>query len=334
MRHFLIVAVLVLLMTVLVYFGLSNAGLFPQEASLQAETIDWLFNVEIIGISFLFSLIVVPLVYSLIVFRQKAGDESFGEYITGNTRIELIWTLIPLIVVLVLSYLGAWSLGDTLRADPEAMEIEVTAFQWAWRFYYPEYDVTATELYLPVDEQILLVMESPDVIHSFWVPEFRVKQDIVPGITTELRITPTIIGEYTVRCAELCGTQHAYMTSPVLVVTRGEFETWIAEQQSAAVFTGEPDAGRGELIAEQNGCFACHSIDGSTLIGPTWLGLFGSEVELSDGSTTTANGAFIAESILDPNAAIVAGFREGGMPPYQFTETQIADLIAYIESLK
>ena len=131
MRHYIIVAVLVLLMTALVYFGLDAIGLLPVEASLQAKTIDWLFDIEVFAISFLFSLIIVPLVYSLILFRQRPGDESYGEYITGNTKIEVIWTLIPLIAVLVLSYVGAWSLGDTLRADPDAMQVEVSAFQSA-----------------------------------------------------------------------------------------------------------------------------------------------------------------------------------------------------------
>ena len=334
MKHIITVIILILVLTGLVYWGLSSVGLLPDEASVQAELIDWLFNVEIIGISFLFSLIFVPLVYSLIVFRQKPGDESFGEYITGNTTIELLWTLIPLIMVLVLSYLGAWALGDTLREDPEAMEVEVTAFQWSWRFYYPDYDVTSTELYLPVDQQILFLMESPDVIHSFWVPEFRVKQDIVPGLTTEMRITPKTEGDYTVRCAELCGKDHAYMNAPVVVVSEENFLTWIAEQQAAAIPSGEPDPKRGERVAEQNGCFACHSTDGSSLIGPTWKGLFESEVELTDGSVVIADYDFLVESILDPRATTVDGYPVEAMPPYPLNEAQLQDLIAYIESLK
>jgi len=334
MRHFVIVAVLILVMTALVYFGLNQIGLFPAEASQQAETIDWLFNLEIIGISFLFSLVIVPLAYSLIRFRQKPGDESFGAYFTGNTAVELVWTLIPLIVVLVLAYLGAWTLGKTLRVDPNAMEIEVTAFQWAWRFYYPDYDITTNDLYLPVDKQVLLKMESPDVIHSFWVPEFRVKQDVVPGQTTEVRITPTVIGDYTVRCSELCGTQHAYMTAPVVVVSEDDFTGWVSDQQAAVVSSGEPDPSRGKTFAEQNGCFACHTTDGSKGIGPTWQGLYESQVELSDGSTVTADEVYIIESILEPKAKTVSGFPEGVMPSYPFTEAQIADVVAFIESLK
>ena len=163
------------------YFGFDALVLLPQRASLQAETIDWLFNIEIIAISFLFSLIVVPLVYSLIVFRRRPGEEGEGEHIEGNTKLEITWTLIPLLMVIGLSYIGAWSLGEAVRVDPSANVIEVTAFQWGWKFYYPEHGITTNELYLPLNEQVVLEMESQDVIHSFWVPEFRIKQDIVPG---------------------------------------------------------------------------------------------------------------------------------------------------------
>jgi cytochrome c oxidase subunit 2 len=334
MRHFIILAVLILALSVVVYFGLNSIGLLPESASLQAETIDWLFDIEIMAISFLFSLIIVPLIYSLVVFRRKPGDMSDGEHIEGHTRLEITWTVIPLVLVLALAYLGAWSLGDTLRADPEAMEVEVTSFQWGWKFKYPEFGITTTDLYLPVDKQVLLLMESNDVIHSFWVPEFRVKQDIIPGQVTELRITPIELGDYKVRCAELCGTEHAYMLAPVVVVHEEEFLTWIEEQKALIPDTVGPDPDRGEIIIEQNGCFACHSIDGSAIIGPTWLGLYGAEVDLADGTMLIADDAFIEESILDPNATIVAGFPANAMPQYRLTPEEIADIIAFIQTLQ
>jgi cytochrome c oxidase subunit 2 len=334
MRHFIILAVLILALSVVVYFGLNSIGLLPESASLQAETIDWLFDIEIMAISFLFSLIIVPLIYSLVVFRRKPGDMSDGEHIEGHTRLEITWTVIPLVLVLALAYLGAWSLGDTLRADPEAMEVEVTSFQWGWKFKYPEFGITTTDLYLPVDKQVLLLMESNDVIHSFWVPEFRVKQDIIPGQVTELRITPIELGDYKVRCAELCGTEHAYMLAPVVVVPEENFLSWIEEQKALIPDTVGPDPDRGEIIIEQNGCFACHSIDGSAIIGPTWLGLYGAEVDLADGTMLIADDAFIEESILDPNATIVAGFPANAMPQYRLTPEEIADILAFIQTLQ
>ena len=210
MRHFIIVGILVLLVAVLTYFGLDAIGLLPVAASAQAVPIDWLWNLEVITISFLFALIVVPLVYSLVVFRRRKGDTTDAEHIEGNTKLEIAWTIIPLFIVMIFAYLGAYSLADTRRVDPQAMVVNVTASQWNWSFEYPEYGFVYQQLYLPVDRQVLLKMESMDVIHSFWVPEFRLKQDILPGRVTELRITPTVIGDYKVRCAEMCGTSQLH----------------------------------------------------------------------------------------------------------------------------
>jgi cytochrome c oxidase subunit II len=335
MRHFVIAAVLVILVSVLTYLGLGAVGLMPDQAAEQAASIDWLLDLQWITISFLFSLIMVPLVYSLVVFRRKAGETGDGEHIEGNTRLELLWTIIPLFVVLIFAYLGAYTLAETRRVDPQAMEVRVVAFQWSWRYEYPQYGITSTELYLPLDQQVLLKMESPDVIHSFWVPEFRVKQDIVPGRVTELRITPTQIGEYKVRCAELCGVAHAYMLSPVVVVAESDFQAWVLARQAevAESETGEPDPERGRRLVTDSGCVACHSYDGSPGIGPTWKGLYGSQRQFTDGSSAIADGDYIRESILDPDARIVVGFAPG-MPPYQFTDGQFADIIAFIESLK
>jgi cytochrome c oxidase subunit 2 len=336
MRHFIAVALLVVLSSLLVYAGLSAAHLMPTEASMQAVPIDRLFRIELIAISFLFCLIFVPLVYSLFVFRRKPGDTSDGQYIEGNTRLEILWTVIPLITVLGLAYFGAENLSAVRRVDPDAMEANVTGFQWSWKFDYPEAGVSLNELHLVVDRQVVLRMSSLDVIHSFWVPEFRVKQDLVPGIVTEYRITPNLVGNYKVRCAELCGTSHAYMEAPVIVQTQAEFDAWIKNQQvanAAAEASGVPDAYRGQKIYETAGCKACHSIDGSPLVGPTWRGLWGESVELEGGTTLEADEAYITESIKNPNAKIVKGFAPG-MPQLNLTDKQIADLIEFIKTLK
>jgi cytochrome c oxidase subunit 2 len=176
-------------------------------------------------------------------------------------------------------------------------------------------------------------MESRDVIHSFWVPEFRLKQDIVPGQVTEYRVTPIELGDYTVRCAELCGTSHSYMNAPVVVVSETDFQNWTVEQIALIPDDPGPNAERGEIIANQNGCFACHSVDGSIIVGPTWLGLYGSEVELADGTTVTADDDFIIESVLDPNAKIVKGYPSNAMPQYTLTSEELADIIEFIKSI-
>lgn len=334
MRHFVIVAILVIVMAFLTYMGLTSAGLMPVEASAQAIPIDWMWNLQVIAMSFLFALIVVPLFYSLIVFRRKKGETGDGEHFEGNTTLEITWTVIPLFAVLTFAYLGAYSLGETRRVDPEAMVINVTAQQFAWSFEYPDYGITTKELYLPVDKQVLLSMTSRDVIHSFWVPEFRVKQDIVPGRFTEYRITPTLEGIYQVRCSELCGASHSYMLAAVEVVPEDRFMNWVANQQAEALAAAETPEARGQTLAVQNGCFGCHSIDGSPASGPTWQGLYGSQEELVDGSTVTVDDEYIKESILNPQAKIVAGYETVQMPAFEFTDEQIADIIAYLNTLK
>ncbi|GMV33830.1 MAG: cytochrome c oxidase subunit II [Chloroflexi bacterium] len=339
MGHFGIVGILVILMTVLTYFGLDAAGLakqmHPVAASAQAASIDQLWHWEMMVISFLFSLIVVPMVYSLAVFRQKKGELKDGEHIEGNTQLEITWTVIPLFTVIAFAYFGAYSLGEVRRVDPDAFVVNVQARQFSWTFEYPEYGVVSTELHLPVGRQVVLKMESADVIHSFWVPEFRVKQDVVPGRVTEYRITPTKEGSYKVRCAELCGVSHAYMENKVIVDSQAQYEAWVAEQVKLAAEAQTPE-GQGKLLATKNACVGCHSADGTAMTGPTWFNLYGSQVSLADGSTVTADEAFLTESIRDPNASIVATFASPSvMPPYpQLTDEEIANIIAYIKTLK
>ncbi|KAA0257583.1 MAG: cytochrome c oxidase subunit II [Chloroflexi bacterium] len=339
MQHFVVVGILVLVMAVLTYLGLDAIGLarqmHPVAGSAQAASIDQLWNWEMIVISFLFSLIVVPLIYSLIVFRRKKGDTTDAEHVEGNTTLEISWTVVPLIIVMVFAYLGAYSLGEVRRVDPQAFVVNVKAQQFSWTFEYPEYGIVSNELYLPVNKQVVLKMESADVIHSFWVPEWRIKQDVVPGRVTEYRVTPTLEGRFKVRCAELCGMTHYAMEGPIAVVSQADYEAWAAEQVALAAAAQTPE-GQGKLAAVKYGCVGCHSADGSPLTGPTWFGLFGKEEELLDGSTVVVDEAYLIESIRDPNAKIVAGFTSpSAMPPYpNLTDEEIANIIAYIQTLK
>jgi len=335
MRHFVIAGLLIIVVTFLTYFGLNAAHLMPVEASAQSLPIDWMWDLQVKAMSFLFALIAVPMFYSLVVFKRKKNDTTDAEHIEGNTRLEITWTIIPLFVVVLFAYLGAGNLADTIRDSPDAMIVKVKAFQWGWNFEYPDYGISTLELYLPVNKAIHLKMESSDVIHSFWVPEFRVKQDLVPGRVTELRITPTLSGNYKVRCAELCGTGHYKMEQPVVVVDKAKFDTWIAEQQVLAAQAAATPEGRGQKIYESY-CIACHSINGSAGNGPTWRGLFGSQVELADGTTVTADDTYILDSIQNPTAKVVAGFQ-----PMNFkyeaagiTVEQLNDILAYIKTLK
>jgi cytochrome c oxidase subunit 2 len=277
----------------------------------------------------------VFLIYSFIVFRKKDGDEEDGKYFTGSTKLEIFWTLIPLGTVIFFSYLGAKSLAETRRIDPQALTVEVTAGQWFWSYNYPDYGITSDTLFLPVDRQVKLSLSSLDVIHSFWVPEFRVKQDVLPGenLVKELRLTPTEIGEYTVRCAELCGGAHAYMNSPVNVVSDSDFQDWVDEQSGSAP---QDPASKGEKLITSNGCNGCHSLDGSDGVGPTWKGLFGLERLLSDGSSVLVDDEYLINSIKNPNKQIVESYPANVMPQIysdQFSEEELNNIIAFIKSL-
>lgn len=348
--HLLIVIGLVVITSVAVYFLLDAIYQLPPAASDEAGPIDQLFDAHFIMIAFLFSLIMVFMIYSGIVFRRKPGDETDGVHYHGHTMLEIGWTIIPLLTVLGFGFWGAIVLQDVTEERDNEMVVNVVGRQWSWNFSYPDYEEVGQtpELVLPVNRTIRLRMTAEDVIHSFWVPEFRVKQDLVPGMETTLRVTPTEIGEYRLRCAEICGSGHAGMIAPVRVVSEAEFDEWVSGL-SGALGQLSPEE-RGGKWAVDFGCTACHSADGSgNLPGPTWAGLYGREETLTDGSTVTVDELYIHESIINPNAQIVSGFAPGIMPENfeeQFAAAEsdiladdglevdiIEDLIAYMMTL-
>ena len=338
MKHLIGAILFVIVLAALGMFVLSPEHLLPIEASLQAEKIDWLFNLHFKTIAVLFALIIGFMLYSVVFFRKKKGDTEDAVYFKENSTLEITWTVIPLIVVIGFAFIGSGVLADTVRMDPKALEVKVTGQQWSWSFEYPDQQVTTTELVLPVNKQVLLRLTSLDVIHSFWVPEFRVKQDAIPGGIRELRVTPNKIGDYQMVCSELCGRQHAYMTAPVRVLSQEDFDAWIASSQIPT----DP-VGRGNYWYKTQGCASCHSLDGTKIVGPSFKGLFGSTVTLTDGSTVVADENYIHESIIDPYAKIVEGFElspgsgTSAMPSNfgeRLSDEQISEIIEFIKTLK
>jgi cytochrome c oxidase subunit 2 len=334
-KHILIASVLVIIVAALVMLGLSALDLVPELASEEGLSVDQMFTVQIYIIAFVFSLIVVFMLYSIVVFRRKPGDTNDGAFVKGNTPLEITWTIVPLVVVLALGVWGAMQLNDITAADPGELVVEVTGFQWGWRFHYRDHDVSSSELYLPRDRQVLFELTSTDVIHSFWVPEFRIKQDAVPGMTTRLRVTPTELGEYNMLCAEMCGYAHSAMIAPVVVVEEQDFEAWLAGQEVEAEAADEkPLAEQGAEIARAAGCLACHSVDGSAMVGPTWLGLFGSERRLDDGTTIAADEDYVRNSILEPGTQVVADYPNVMPAAYTtLTDENLDAIVEYIKSL-
>lgn len=351
-KHIIAVVALVAISTLFLRWVFSWLFALPQAASAQAGPIDVMFNVHFWLIALFFSLIMVIMLYAAVVFRRKPGDEEDGPHIHGNTTLEIVWTVIPLIIVIALGVWGAIVLREITSAAPDALQIDVTGRQWSWSFEYPsEGDFQSAELVVPVNQPILLNMRSEDVLHNFWVPEFRVKQDLVPGRTTVLNITPSQEGEYKVRCAEICGTEHANMLAPVRVVSQAEYDAWIEEKSAAPQFGEMTPEERGAIwySAEGFGCVSCHSLDGTPGVGPTWQGVYGREEALDDGTVVVVDDAYIRESIYDPNVKIVAGFaaampqnyeelftaREAEILAAQGVEIDIVeDLIAFMKTLE
>ncbi len=229
-RHFITAGVLVLITTIVLNWLLGAALPLPAQASTQAKIIDRLFYQHVFLIAFLFSLVVVFMLYALVVFRKREGDDSEGEHFEGNTSLEIFWTVAPMIFVFIFAYLGITTLNQVTAEQDNELVVKAVGFQWGWRFEY-EGGVISPELTLPADRPVLMQLESEDVLHAFWVPAFRVKQDLVPGQTTEIRFTPIKVDDevddYTLRCAELCGLSHWKMTVPVHVVDEGDFTVWL-----------------------------------------------------------------------------------------------------------
>jgi cytochrome c oxidase subunit 2 len=351
-KHTIAVILLTIVSTVGL-FAFFNYVLYrlPTAASAEAEPIDTMIEIHFGLQAFLFALIMVIMLYAVFAFRRKPGDEEEGPHVHGHTGLEILWTIVPTAVVIVFGIYGATVLAGLLEAKPEERVVDVLGRQWSWQFAYPDIeDKTSAQLGLRVNEPVVLHMRSADVIHSFWVPEFRVKQDLLPVASDdeyyELRFTPTVEGTYAVRCAEICGLQHSQMIADVLVMNDADYEVWaaaIAAKPGLDELDGMTPEERGAFWYEQFGCNGCHSLDGTPGAGPTWQGLFGREEMLTDGTAVSVDDAYLINSILNPNSQIVQGYNAGIMPQnyldqfsaygYSDADGITSDLIAFIKTL-
>ena len=233
MRERSIFAIVIVSMLLLVvgYLAATQLNLMPTQASTRAVLVDELFHVLVGTAAVVFVLVEGILVYAALRFRQRAGDETDAVPIHGNTTLELVWTAIPAMIVIAIGFYAYQVLTEIEKPAPEPMVVEVIGRQFIWQFRYPGEEVTAQELHLPVNQPIRFEITSGDVIHSFWVPQFRGKRDATPGRVSEFLVTPTEIGTFPVRCAELCGPGHANMTTQVIVESPADFQAWLAGQQ-------------------------------------------------------------------------------------------------------
>lgn len=300
----------------------------PGGASDRAAMVDPLF----IGLCILSVAIVVLVVTLMVVFavRYRAGSKARRGRLPPlvSREIELGWTAATLFIALFFFWWAA-NLGQASLWPPEdALEIHVEAKQWMWKTRHPEGAREINALHLPVGRPAKLYMTSDDVIHSFFVPAFRVKQDVVPGRTNLLWFTPTKIGEYKLLCAEFCGTDHSAMVGTVTVLSQPDYADWLARQPVASSLVAE-----GEGVFVSAGCAGCHA-PGSSIHAPKLAGLFGREVPLADGRTVVADEAYLRDSILKPKADVAAGY-DPIMPSFDrlLGEGDIQALVAYIAAL-
>lgn len=311
---------------------LAEKGLMlPPQASSVAPAVDSLFKFIFWVSAFFFVLIVALMLVFVIRFRKRPGYTKPPHAPTHNTALELTWSGIPLILVIVMGVWGFKVFLDINTPPANAYEIQVTGQKWKWLFTYPNGYVDEV-LHVPQDEPVRLVMTSEDVIHSLFVPAFRIKRDVVPGRYTKIWFRATKAGRFQVFCAEYCGTGHSDMLTYVEVHEPGGFERWL--EAASNLLNTLPPAEAGRKLYQSRGCSQCHSVDGAGGIGPTFKGLFGHEVVLKGGTKAVADENYIRESVLEPMAKIVAGF-EPVMPTYKgrLKDQEITAIVEYIKSL-
>jgi cytochrome c oxidase subunit 2 len=306
-----------------------NLPFFPQQASAQAGQIDAIYFFMVAVTAFFALLIGALVVVFAVKFRRRHADE-IGVAIHGSLALELLWTVIPLGIAMVMFAWGAKVFFDLYRPPVGAMEIFIVGKQWMWKAQHAEGTREINELHVPVGRPVKLVMGSEDVIHSYYIPAFRVKADVVPGRYNSLWFTATKPGRYHLFCAEYCGTRHSGMIGWVTAMEPLEFQAWL----SGGPTTASPVAA-GQKLFQDLACNTCHLPgDGAGGRGPGLAGIYGKSIDLQGGGTVTVDDTYLRESIVNPQAKIVSGFQPI-MPTFQglVTEEQLLQLIAYVRSL-
>src|SRR5215207_1511160 len=302
----------------------------PEQASTFAPHVDALY-VYLVTLTAFFT---VAISAAIIFFAVKYRRRQHGELprpIAGSMVLELTWTIIPLMISMTIFVWGASIFFKAYRAPNQAMEIYVVGKQWMWKFQHATGQREINELHVPVGARVKLTLTTEDVIHSFYVPAFRIKQDVVPGRYLQTWFEATKPGKYYLFCTEYCGTNHSGMGGYVYVMEQAAYQQWLAGGTGT-----ESAASQGQKLFQQRGCASCHQVEagGQQGRGPTLYGIFGKQQQIEGGAAVTVDEAYIRESILNPQAKLAAGF-QNIMPTFQgqLSEEQILQLVAYIRSL-
>jgi cytochrome c oxidase subunit 2 len=301
--------------------------LFPEQASQQAGQVDAVYFF-LVAVTAFFSLLIATLVVVFAVKYRRRHKDEIGVPMHGSLTLELLWTIIPFFIVMVMFGWGAKVFFELYRAPAGAMEIFVVGKQWMWKIQHMEGQREINELHVPVGRPVKLIMGSEDVLHAFYIPAFRVKADVIPGRYNTLWFKATKPGTYHLFCAEYCGTRHSGMIGSVIAMEPADFQAWLSGGRAE----DSPVAAGAKLFTDM-ACVTCHR-EAAQGPGPLLLNLYGKSVLLQDGRKVVADDAYIRESIVNPQAKIVAGFPPL-MPTFQglVTEEQLLQLIAYVKSL-
>lgn len=304
--------------------------MLPEAKSPTADSTDALFHF-INEVSLIFMIgITFALIYFAIKYRRRSEDDK-TPVITHNNTLEITWSVVPLLICFVVFGWG-YSGWLNLKSVPDnAYEIHVSGFKWGWNVKYDNGAQTSNEIHVPEGRPVKIVLQSADVLHSFFVPDYRVKHDVIPGRYTYVWFEANEVGESQVFCTEYCGTGHSDMLAKIIVHTEDDFQTWLEKNKGGV--SGTP-VEQGEQLVQLQGCNTCHSDDGSRMIGPSFKGLWDRQENLADGSTVLVDENYIRESILYPGEKIVEGY-DNVMSPYEgrITDDEITNIIEYLKTL-
>ena len=309
-------------------------SLMPVEASTWAARVDWV-NALITYIS-IFCIIGVnaAMLYFAIRSRRRS-DNDITANISHNTALETVWTVVPTLIVIYIFYYGFVVYREMREPPAGAIEVMVTGRKWSWQFEQPNGKRSTGELVVPVGKPVRLIMKSEDVLHSFFIPAMRVKEDVRGDNYSYLWFTPTLVGDFQVFCAEYCGTNHSAMRAKLRVVSPEEYQDYLVDRQGADAVE-MPPAELGKKLYTERGCVGCHTLNGSPGVGPSFKGFFARESRpLADGSNATVDENYVRESVQNPNAKISQGFQPNLMPSFQgqLNDKEIAGIIAFLKTL-
>lgn len=307
----------------------------PKAASVAVPSVDDPFWLIFWACVITFFLLMAPMVYFIARYKRKTPDQKAESQVDHSQVLEIAWSALPLVFFGVVFYMGFTGYLNLTVPPANAVEVRVTGQKWFWSLDYPQgftLGGAGETFVMPENTPIKLVMSSKDVLHSFYVPNFRIKQDVIPGRYTTLWFQATEKGEYPIFCTEYCGKDHSMMLGKIKVVSQEEYQKWA--QATADAQGGEPTADKGKVVYEKY-CKACHTTDGTRLVGPSFKGLAGRQEELTGGTKVEVNKEYLVESIVNPMAKVVNGYPPA-MPSFKdsLKTNDIDSVILYIESLK